>query len=70
VTNPSPEDLANYFQNKRGFKIVSDKENYILYNEKYVMIPKDTDEIRPKLLEKILEKAGISLMEFEQEFDE
>lgn len=68
MSNPTPDELVNYLKG-RGFKIVSSKEVYIMYNEiKYTTIPKDVTIIKNEYLKKILGHAGIAIGEFQQEF--
>jgi len=69
LLNPTPEELVKYLKG-RNFKIVSSKKYYIMYNGiKYTSIPKNASKIKEKYLEDILGDAGISIGEFEQEFN-
>ena len=69
MSNPTPEQVKNFLE-QRGFKIYDAEKNYVVPSNlgPYVTIPKYVSEIGPTLLEKILNKIGISSGEFKQEY--
>lgn len=68
MTDPTPQQLASYFE-KCGYKVIETERAYIIYKDNKYAPPilKEDQEIGGKYLKKILSVFGISIEEFKQD---
>lgn len=68
MTDPTPQELATYFE-ERGYTVHQTEKAYIIYKDNKYAPPilKEDQEIGGKYLKKILSVFGISIEEFKQD---
>ncbi len=69
MTDPTPQQLANYFE-KCGYKVNETERAYIIYKDNKYAPPilKEDQEISGTYLKRILGVFGISIEEFKQDY--